>query len=253
MQTSEPRPALISLTLSAALLLAACGNGDEAELSPEPEPDQETAAAAAEGSDKDPTRDDAADPSDEPFAEAELADVAGNDVGRISFAEAEDDAGVRVRLEAWGLGPGFRGVSIHERGACEVQSTNELGQFGDFYSAGGSLEGDPVQDMDVIEGEDGLEEETPGVADAEGEVAHTDRAGSLPNLLINEDESGYLEVVTDRLSEELLLEGDGRAVIIHSAPDHHGNVPERYAPYGPDPESQMTGDTGERVACGVVD
>ncbi|RJN31837.1 superoxide dismutase family protein [Nesterenkonia natronophila] len=253
MQTSRPRPALIPLTLSAILLLAACGNDDDADSSPEPEPDQETATAADEGTDEGSTHEDSADPSDEPFAEAELADVAGNDVGRISFAEAEEDAGVQVRLEAWGLGPGFRGVSIHERGACEAQSTNELGQIGDFYSAGGSLKGDHVEDMDVIEGEGELEAETPGVADAEGEVAHTDRAGSLPNLLVNEDESGYLEVVTDRLSEDLLLEGDGRAVIIHSAPDHHGNVPERYAPYGPDVVSETTGDTGDRVACGVVE
>jgi hypothetical protein len=70
MQTSDPRPALISLTFCAVLLLAACGNGDEVDSSPEP---------------------------DESFAEAELADVAGNDVGRISFAE-EETPGVADRL-----------------------------------------------------------------------------------------------------------------------------------------------------------
>ena len=252
MRTSARWPALLSLTLCATLALAACGGDDDPDPTPEPEPEQ-TGAAAQEGTDGQPADDDAADSGDEPFAETQLVDVAGNEVGRVSFAETEDDEGVRVQVEAWDLGPGFRGVSIHEHGVCEVQSPNEWGQIGDFFSAGGSLEGDSEQDMDVIDGEDELETDPPQAAEAEGEVAHPDRAGNLPNLLINEDESGYLEVVTDRLSQELLLDGEGRAVIIHSAPDNHGNVPPRYAPYGPDAESLTTGDTGDRVACGVVD
>ena len=253
MHTSLRWPARSAVTLCAALFLTSCGD-DHASPAPEPEPEQETAPATPEGSEENPSGDDSAeessDSSTEPFAEADLMDVAGNEVGHVSFTSAEEDAGVRVRFEARNLGPGFRGVSIHESGLCEVQSVNEWGQIGDFYSAGGHLQGELEPDTGVVEGEDELESVAP---EEEPANEHPDRAGNLPNLLINQDESGQFEVVTDRLSEELLLEGDGTAVIIHSQPDHHGNLPERYAPYGPDDESRATGDTGDRLACGVVD
>lgn len=85
------------------------------------------------------------------------------------------------------------------------------------------------------------------------EVPRADRAGTLPNLLINPDGTGHLEVVSARLSEEELLQDDGTAVIIYTEADHHGNVPQRYAPYGPDAQSSATGDAGQRAACGVLE
>ena len=36
------------------------------------------------------------------------------------------------------------------------------------------------------------------------------------------------------------------------SPDDFGNIPTRYAPSGPDTETQATGDSGGRAACGVV-
>lgn len=95
--------------------------------------------------------------------------------------------------------------------------------------------------------------ETQPQPEAQEEIPRAERAGALPNLLINEDGTGHLEVISARLSEEALLEGEGTAVIIYTGADHHGNVPERYAPYGPDAGSLMTGDAGQRAACGVLE
>ncbi|WP_150460716.1 superoxide dismutase family protein [Nesterenkonia ebinurensis] len=245
-------PALTAVTLSTALVLTSCGffddGEDDAASSPEPEQTQlETAPPEGEGTDDAEEE----DQETEPFATTELIDVAENDLGYVSFTELdqEDGPGVLVSIQLWNLTPGFRAVTIHEHGLCEIQSENEWGQVGDFYSAGGHLQGQPVAE-EVIEGEE-LEESTPE-GTAPQEVPHPDRAGNFPNVLVNQDGTGSIEFVTDRLSQQLLLEDGGRSVIVHSDPDHHGNIPSRYAPYGPDQESQATGDTGSRVACGVV-
>lgn len=85
------------------------------------------------------------------------------------------------------------------------------------------------------------------------DMVRSERAGALPNLMINDDGAGYLEVVSTDLNEELLMEDDGTAVVIYAEADHHGNIPERYAPNGPDAGSLATGDTGVRTACGVLE
>jgi Cu-Zn family superoxide dismutase len=41
-------------------------------------------------------------------------------------------------------------------------------------------------------------------------------------------------------------------VIIHALPDNFGNIPQRYAPEGPDQITRDTGDSGPRIACGTV-
>lgn len=272
-------PALAAATLSAALILTACDNGDDnnddAASSPQPQETAQTTAAPEEGAD-----DTAEEEEAEPFTSAELIDVAENDLGYVSFTELDEDEGpgVLVSIELWNLTPGFRAVSIHEHGRCEIQSENAWGQVGDFYSAGGHLQGEPATE-DVLEGEELEEEELPEdsgeqapqdetweegggfsagrlaqqpSAEEAQEVPHPERAGNFPNVLINQDGTGHIEFVTDRLSEDLLLAEGGRSVIVHSAADHHGNIPSRYAPYGLDPESQATGDTGSRIACGVL-
>lgn len=62
-----------------------------------------------------------------------------------------------------------------------------------------------------------------------------------------------MTVATDRISAEDLLDDDGAALIIHDNPDNYGNIPERYAPDGPDEETLSTGDAGDRQACGVFE
>ncbi|WP_345476203.1 superoxide dismutase family protein [Nesterenkonia rhizosphaerae] len=259
---------LLAGTAALALLLSACGGGGNDDGAPGTQGDEEATATetGAPGRTDDQQDPDAGAPAGdgEQFATADLADPVGNSVGTVTFSEV--DAGVRVEAHVQDMTAGFRGFTIHETGLCEPQSANDWGYIGDFYSAGAHLPGAPAQEQGVVEGEDELESPTDwhtpegdvpgyGGADTEGEqsIDHPDHAGDLPNLLINADRTGYLAVVTDRLSPELLLQEEGTAVIVHSAADHHGNVPARYAPYGPDQESRITGDSGDRAACGVVE
>ena len=65
---------------------------------------------------------------------------------------------------------------------------------------------------------------------------------------------GELTTVTDRFGvADLLADDDGSAVMVHSGPDNYANIPERYAPEGPDADTLGTGDAGSRLACGVVE
>ena len=59
-----------------------------------------------------------------------------------------------------------------------------------------------------------------------------------------------LAAATDRFSLDELRDADGTAVMIHSGPDNFANIPPRYGT--PDQETLNTGDSGTRVACGVV-
>lgn len=159
---------------------------------------------------------------------AVLNDAEGTEVGTVRFAEVS--AGTEVVAEVQGLEPGFYGLHVHTTGLCEPDSSapDEPGTTGAFLSAGGHL----------------------GGADAE----HPQHAGDLPALLVTEDGLGFLTTVTDRFDvQELVADDDGSAVMIHSDPDNYANVPERYAPDGPDEDTLGTGDAGARLACGVVE
>ena len=57
---------------------------------------------------------------------------------------------------------------------------------------------------------------------------------------------------TDAFEMDAVLDADGSAVMVHAGPDNFGNIPTRYAPAGPDADTQATGDSGGRAACGVV-
>lgn len=98
---------------------------------------------------------------------------------------------------------------------------------GDLMSAGGHLGGD--------------------------EAEHPDHAGDLPPLLVTDAGQGWLSVVTDRIMLADLTDDDGAALMIHDGHDNFANVPERYAPQGPDEDTLATGDAGGRLACGVVE
>ena len=64
--------------------------------------------------------------------------------------------------------------------------------------------------------------------------------------------SGEIVTVTDRIDREQLLDDDGSAVMVHEKSDNLANIPERYAPEGPDEDTHGAGDGGSRIACGVV-
>lgn len=253
---------LTGIALLAVLTLAGCGDAEQDGGQNGAGEPQDDAAQVASDSEQDGQATDAEtgpQGAEEPFASADMADVAGNDIGTVSFSEVE--GGVLVEAEVHDLDAGFRGITIHEVGVCETQSSSEAGVFGDFESSGGHLVGTEDADTGIVEGEEAPEEEDPETnlddlsEDVPSEepqaVNHPDHAGDLPNLLINQDRTGWMSLISDRLVPEDLLGAEGSSVIVHGQADNHGNVPERY--FGPDAATLADGDSGSRVACGVVE
>ena len=124
----------------------------------------------------------------------------------------EAPRGVVVHGTLRGLSPGMHAIHFHETGKCEPP----------FKTAGGHF--NPTQ-------------KSHGMLDPHGQHAE-----DLPNLVV--PRSGKL--VFEAFAEELtlasgpnaLLDGDGAAVVIHAHADDH--------------RTQPAGDSGDRIACGVV-
>jgi superoxide dismutase, Cu-Zn family len=125
----------------------------------------------------------------------------------------ERSGGVLVRVEAKGLTPGLHAVHVHSVGKCEGPA---------FASAGGHF--NPTGKKH-------------GLRSPEG--AH---AGDLPNMLIEKDGAGRFETMTDSFTLSAgpltLFDNDGSALVIHAA--------------GDDEVTDPTGNSGDRVACGVI-
>jgi Cu-Zn family superoxide dismutase len=158
---------------------------------------------------------------------ATLADPEGTKVGTVTFAETQ--GGIRVAVKVAGLPPGFHGFHVHAIGVCEPHSHSPTDptMTGDFLSAGGHI----------------------GAEDAD----HGHHRGDLPLLYVEKSGTGSLTVVTDALTLDDLTDQDGSAVMVHADPDNYANIPERYAPGGPDEMTRKTGDSGGRIACGRVE
>lgn len=211
-----------ALSLGAAMVLSACADGGEEAAAPMAE---ETGAQQTEGG---TTTDEATSGGSAALGTAALADAEDGSVGEVTISEA--DGGMQIEAQVENMEPGFYGLHVHQVGECEPDSAppDDPSETGAFLSAGSH-----------IPGEEGAE--------------HPDHAGDLPTLLVNDDGTGMITVVTDRLDESLLMDDDGSAVMVHSDPDNFANIPERYAPEGADEDTTSTGDAGSRLACGVVE
>jgi Cu-Zn family superoxide dismutase len=157
---------------------------------------------------------------------ARLVDPTGKEVGTATFSDA--DGGLQVSVQVDGLPPGFHGFHVHKIGVCEPDSADPANPSmrGDFLSAGGHI--------------------------GAGETDHGDHAGDLPVLYVDRSGSGSLTTVTDALTRTDLIDEDGSSVMVHAGRDNYANIPERYAPGGPDEMTLNTGDAGGRIACGRV-
>lgn len=210
-----------AMSAVAAVALASCGN-DGSDYRGMDENESGTEAAIEQGTDQ--------DGNDTALATAGLEDAGGESLGQVEFSEA--DQGIEVSIEAENMEAGFYGFHIHEIGECEPDSEapDDPEDTGDFMSAGGHL----------AESDD---------------VDHPDHAGDLPVLLVNEDGTGQMSVMTDRLDEDQLLDDDGAAVMLHSDPDNFAQVPERYldGESTPDDDTLSAGDAGDRLGCGVIE
>jgi Cu-Zn family superoxide dismutase len=145
-------------------------------------------------------------------ATATILDASGATIGSARLTE---DAAGRLHLNVHvdGLTPGLHGVHLHGIGQCVGPA---------FTSAGGH--------HNPLAAQHGLDNPL---------GAH---AGDLPNLIVNVAGRGHLDAVSDLATLSIgpvsLFDSDGSAVVIHAAED--------------DQVTNPTGNSGARVACGVI-
>jgi Cu-Zn family superoxide dismutase len=125
----------------------------------------------------------------------------------------EDAAGaLHVNVHVKGLAPGLHGIHLHAVGSCTPT----------FAAAGGHH--NPAARQHGLQNPSG---------------PHN---GDLPNLVVNEAGVGVLVATTDRASltagPASLFDVDGSAIVIHANQD--------------DQVTDPTGNSGGRVACGVI-
>lgn len=157
---------------------------------------------------------------------AVIRNTEGKNVGSL---RVEDNGHkTKITVTSHGLPEGYHGFHIHKKGVCDPKSRDPA-TGSPFFSAG------PHFDLDTH--------------------SHPMHSGDLPDLLVAADGTGQATVVTDRFVVRQLLDGDGSAIMIHALPDNKANIPNRYSAggkTGPDAESRKTGDSGARIACGVI-
>jgi superoxide dismutase, Cu-Zn family len=146
-------------------------------------------------------------------AHASIVDGSGAAVGWARFTE--DAAGrLHVVVQVEGLAPGLHGIHLHGNAACDGPAFTTAGAH---HNPLGALH---------------------GLDDPAG--AH---AGDLPNLIVNAEGRGHLAAVSDRATLSMgpvsLFDSDGSALIIHAAEDDQQ-------------ATSATGNSGARVACGIV-
>ena len=153
--------------------------------------------------------------SDVRTATATLMNIEGEVVGNALFTQTNNGT-VELEVELNGdpaLGVGAHGIHIHTTGACTP----------DFAAAGGHF--NPTNAQHGLENPDGP------------------HAGDLPNLEINADGTSSYTVETDRITlgdgEISILDADGSALVIHTRDD--------------DQTSDPSGESGNRIACGVIE
>ena len=201
-----------------AVVLGGCAGGDEESPPPAADPASDGSGAAARSSSAGAGAGELT---------ARLVDPEGGEVGVATLTEVA--GGTQVDVRVTGLPPGYHGLHVHAVGRCEPDSPSpaDPAMTGDFLSAGAHV--------------------------GAGEADHGAHAGDLPPLYVTEEGTGTLTVVTDALTRDQLTDEDGSAVVVHAGRDNYANVPERYAPGGPDETTRNTGDAGGRIACGAVE
>ena len=148
-------------------------------------------------------------------ATASLADASGASAGTAQLWQG-DDGVVHVDVRATHLTPGVHGIHFHAVGRCEGNLATPFSTAGAHYNPLGKQH---------------------GLNNAAGP-----HAGDAPNLEVGSDGTGHLSFTTSRITltsgPTSVIDSDGTAIVIHATAD--------------DQTSQPSGNSGARVACGVV-
>jgi superoxide dismutase, Cu-Zn family len=172
-----------------------------------------------------------ADAADSRSGRAQVRDTANNVLGTVTIQSARNRK-LLISGRLTGLTAGFHGFHIHAVGICDPAATDPTtGAPSPFVTAGGHL--------------------NPAGA------VHGRHAGDLPVLLVAADGATVTVVESDGVTFADIFDADGSAFIIHALPDNLANIPTRYTSSttgqpGPDAATLATGDSGGRVACGVI-
>lgn len=157
--------------------------------------------------------------------EVMLVDAEGAAIGSVQVSEADGRVTFEIAVRE-GLTAGFHGFHVHAAGICDPAAAE-----GPFMSAGDHYDS--------------------------GDAMHGGHAGDLPPLQAGQSGGASATLVTDAMTLAELADADGSALVVHAAPDNFANIPERYVSGdagvpGPDEETLGAGDSGDRVACGVL-
>lgn len=147
-------------------------------------------------------------------ATANVMDLEGKSLGVLEFTMM--DGNVHITGALTGLPGGDRGIHIHETGDCDAA--------GKFESAGGHF--NPTDHQHGTENPEGP------------------HAGDLPNISATAEGGGALvditaEGVTLGEGDNSLFDADGSAIVVHADADDYRSDP--------------AGNSGERIACGVIE
>ena len=145
-------------------------------------------------------------------ARADIQNAEGKSIGTASLRETKDGV-LLMTVNVKGLPQGLHAVHIHSVGKCEGPA---------FTSAGPHF--NPMNKKHGLENAAGP------------------HAGDLPDMYVEKNGAGRYEVLVDRITlgpgEMSIFDADGSAIVIHVTADDNVTDP--------------TGDSGDRIACGVI-
>ena len=137
----------------------------------------------------------------------------GSADGTITFAATSH--GVLIEYELKGLTPGAHGIHVHTSGNCDTKVA--------FTSAGPHFSPDPTKMHGFM-------------------AQHSPHAGDLPNEYAAADGTLHASVLSNAFSigngKKSIFDRDGASIIVDAR--------------GDDYISQPSGNSGDRVACGVI-
>jgi superoxide dismutase, Cu-Zn family len=158
------------------------------------------------------------------FLSIHTASANAQNQGRADIKNAEGETigtaslratkdGVRLTINVNGLPEGLHAVHVHSVGKCEGPA---------FTSAGPHF--NPLNKKHGLENPAGP------------------HAGDLPDMYVEKNRAGRYGVLVDRITlgpgEMSIFDADGSAIVIHVTADDNVTDP--------------TGDSGDRIACGVI-